>query len=306
MRQPQSIYCRYAAISAKTFKVRAIRKLNKWIKPEDKNTKRKRRQRRPTISLGEIDAVLTELGIKKGDNVMVHSGISHVGKIKGGASGLLDLLQRKIGKNGVLLFPVFPFNTLMLQYLETRLAFDARTSPSKMGTLTEVALKAPDRIRSVHPTHSVAGFGKEAGYYLNEHYQDNTPFGPHSPFWRLAENNGKILVIGVGLGSVTSFHLTEDRMGEQFPVRVYLDNMFEITCFSDRGEKYQVRTSCHDPFISKVRDCYLVEEDFISKGIYKKIELGNHYLGIIAAADMDKRLQKLAKKNFTIYGRIWG
>ena len=43
-------------------------------------------------------------------------------------------------------------------------------------------------------------------------------------FPRLAEAGGKIVVMGVGLSSVTGFHLTEDRMGEEFPVKVYLKN----------------------------------------------------------------------------------
>ncbi|WP_161794786.1 AAC(3) family N-acetyltransferase [Desulfonatronum thioautotrophicum] len=250
--------------------------------------------------------MLDNLGIEHGDRVLVHSGISNLGKIRGGAAGLLALLQKKVGPEGLLLFPVFPFNSLMLSYLQTQPEFSAQTSPSKMGTLTEVVLRTPGRVRSVHPTHSVAGFGTQAHFYLGEHHQDETPFGPHSPFRRIAENAGKILLLGVGLRSATSLHVTEDRMGGEFPVNVYLDRPFTVSCSSDNGETYLVKTSCHDPFISGVRDGNLVEEDFLSQGIYKKIALGNHFAGILDARAMDTRLEHLARKGITIYGKLWG
>ncbi len=305
MRHSLSIYLRAAWLNGKSYWQRANRKAHKILtrgpasssKPAD----------RPIINLEHLDTTFDTLGVNKGDRIIVHSGISHIGKIESGPAGVMERLRERIGPQGVLLFPVFPFSTLMYTYLESHPDFDARLSPTKMGALTDIALKDPDRIRSIHPTHSVAGFGDEARAYLDEHHLDNTPFGPHSPFWRLADSGGKILVIGVGLSSVTGFHLAEDRMGDDFPVHVYTDNIYRIPCQDDAGTRVTVLTRCHDPFVSRIRDCYLMEPVFQDEGIYKKVNIGNHYAGVIDFVAMDSLLQKLAREQrVTIYGNIWG
>lgn len=305
MRQPLSIYIRALRLSSARNLARAVRKIRKiagkgaeaGANPET----------RPVVDLSQVSEALTALGIHRGDRVIVHSGISHLGKVKGGAQGIFSLLRERIGDEGTLLFPAFTFGGLMYHYLETSPIFDARTSPAKMGAVADIALADQARLRSVHPTHSVVAFGKDAREYVEGHHLDSTPFGPRSAFWRLADTNGKILVIGVGLSSVTSFHLTEDRLGAEFPVRVYLDKTYSIPCTSDAGEVIQVSTPAHDPLISLVRDCYLVEDDFVAEGIYKKYSVGSHYLGVIDAASMDACLQRLFySRGVSIYGHIWG
>jgi aminoglycoside 3-N-acetyltransferase len=306
MRQPLSIYARALRLSGTTYFQRGLRKLRKTFTSKTA-TKPEFMVRRPLIESSQLEETLTKLGIKKGDSVLVHSGISNIGKVKGGIGGIFERLRERIGPQGLLLFPAFPFGTLMHSYLETAPSFDTITSPSEMGSLTEIALKDPDRLRSLHPTHSIAGFGDQSRAILRDHHLDNTPFGPHSPFWRLADAGGKIVVMGVGLGSVTGFHLTEDRMGDAFPVKVYLDKLYEVICHNDERECITVRTRCHDPFISRIRNCYLVEPVLLETAIYKKIQLGNHYIGVIDFKAMDSLLQKLAsEQRFTIYGKIWG
>lgn len=305
MRQALSIYARSARLAGQRIAKKIVRKLQKVAgqqKPEAQS-----RSPRPVIELSLIESALSTLGITRGDRLMIHSGISHLGKIKGGAPTLMTLLREKVGEEGILLFPAFPFGTLMYDYVNSQPEFDVRTSPSKMGALTEIALADPQRIRSLHPTHSVSGFGQSIAYFLENHHLDPTPFGPHSPFWRLAEADGKILVIGVGLASVTGFHLTEDWLGEKFPVRVYLDQVYRVQCRNAQGQSVEVLTRCHDPSISQIRDCYIVEDLFIREGFYQKIPVGQHFIGVIDARRMNECLQRLAiKEHLTIYGRIWG
>lgn len=305
MRQPLSIYTRAARLESQRLANRISRKFQKWINKQTPEAQP--RKARPLIDLSVIEAAFCELGVTRGDRILIHSGIGRLGKIKGGAPGIMALLREKVGQDGLLLFPAFPFATLMHEYVSSNPEFDLRTSSTKMGALAEVALAAPDRIRSLHPTHSVSGFGQDVAHFLEDHHLDDTPFGPHSPFWRLADAGGKILIMGVGLSSVTSFHLTEDRMGEEFPVRVYLDKVFRLKCRDALGETVEIITQCHDPFISQVRDCYIVEDLFIQEGIYRKIPVGQHFIGMIDAQRMDLCLQRLARQeHLTIYGRIWG
>lgn len=305
MRQPLSIYARSARLQSSHFAGRVKNKLLKIA--GRKNEKPPKRQRRPQIGLDELRKAVTDLGLRRGDRVLVHSGISNIGRVRERAPAVVGMLRELIGENGLLLFPVFPFESLMYHYLSSNPTFDTKRSPTKMGALTTVALMDPDRARSIHPTHSVAGFGADAKGFLDGHHLDETPFGEHSPFWRLADAGGKILVLGVGLSSVTNFHLTEDRLGDDFPVRVYLDEKFTVPCKDDEEREFAVTTSCHDPAVSLVRDCYLTEPVFMEQGLYQKKSIGNHYVGLIDAKRMDTCLQNLARnRKFTIYGRIWG
>ena len=314
MRQPLSIYARMASINIASrnftdFQKRANRKIGKVIRKYTPFSKGRTtaNKLRPKISIDEVESALDELEISRGDRLIVHSGISNIGKVEGGPAGIVNRLRERVSGSGIVLFPTFPFETTMHRYLETSPSFDVMASVSKMGAVTDVALKSAEGMRSIHPTHPVTGFGDDAKSYLEDHHRDETPFGPGSPFWRLADSGGKILVLGVGLKNVTEVHLPEDRLGEKFPVKVYVDKRYEVPCRDWNGVELTLITRCHDPRISRIRDCNLMEDPLLSEGIYRKIDLGNHSIGVIDFKQMDRYMQDAAlSQRFTIYGKIWG
>ena len=262
---------------------------------------------RATVDMATLQTALETLGLSRGDTLLVHSGISHLGKVAGGPRAIFDLIRTCIGNNGHVLYPVFPFDSLMYTYLMSNPVFDIRTAPSKMGALTAYSLGIPDGHRSLHPTHSVIAFGPRGADFVDQHHSCDTPFAETSPFARLVEAGGKILLIGVGLNSTTSFHRTEDRLGNRFPVRVYLDEVFEVTCIDANGLPSRVTTRSHDPFISQVRDCDLVRADLLRAGVLREQNVGNGAVGLIDAAGMDKLIEELWRsRGLTIYGKLWG
>ena len=58
---------------------------------------------------------------------------------------------------------------------------------------TNLFLKRPGVIRSLHPTHSMAGYGKDAASYLAGEEMRNTPCTPGGCYDRLKDVGGKIL-----------------------------------------------------------------------------------------------------------------
>ena len=307
MRQPTSLYVRSARRNAASFYRRGKRKLQKILFRTDQAGGQSKREVRPVVDMGMLRAAFQQLGLAPGDSVIVHSGISHVGKIVGGPKAIFELIRDMIGERGHLLFPVFPFNNLMMHYLKAGPSFDVRTAPSKMGALTEYALKVPGGVRSIHPSHSVLAFGPNSSEFASSHHLDNAPFAERSPFARLVESHGKILLIGVGLNSTTSFHRTEDRLAERFPVRVYGQETFRVACTDWNGQRVEVTTLAHDPFVSRVRDCNLVRTDFLREGVLRELPVGNGTVGMIDAGAMDRLLETLAfSRKSTIYGRLWG
>lgn len=42
-------------------------------------------------------------------------------------------------------------------------------------------------------------------------------------------------------------------MDDDFPVKVYADEIFEVACIDTQGREYKVITQAHDPFVSRIR-----------------------------------------------------
>ena len=66
-----------------------------------------------------------------------------------------------------------------------------------MGILPELFRQRPGVVRSLHPTHSMAGYGQQAVSYLAGEELRNTPCTPGGCYDRLKDVGGKILLVGV-------------------------------------------------------------------------------------------------------------
>ena len=66
--------------------------------------------------------------------------------------------------------------------------------------------------RSLHPTHSIAAFGKGAKDYVRFDDDSVTPCNPKGCFGRLKDINAKILLIGVTHAKNTFIHSIEEAM----------------------------------------------------------------------------------------------
>lgn len=149
---------------------------------------------------------LQRLGVRAGGALLVHSSLRSLGSFSDRAQIALSALQQVVGSGGALLLPALSYETVTPR----RPFFDVEHTPSCVGALTEVFRQRADVLRSVHPTHSVCGWGDRAASLLEEHGQGETPCGPHSPFYKLREAGGQILFIGCGLRPNTSMHGVEE------------------------------------------------------------------------------------------------
>ncbi len=100
MRQPLSIYVRSNAIRGQALWVRVRRKSLKLLRLY-KEPPRVVAAKRPALEIAYLNDVLNDLGISTGDKLMVHSGISNLGKILGGAKALLELLRDRVSARAV-------------------------------------------------------------------------------------------------------------------------------------------------------------------------------------------------------------
>ena len=260
---------------------------------------------RPLISIDRMRKSLNKMNLSKSDTVFVHSGIGNIGVIEGGRKAVFELLAEYVTpETGNLLFPTFPFYKGVYDYLENLKVFDVRTAPSYMGTLTQYVLEKQIGIRSISPTHPVVAVGKDAEYLSKAHHKDTTPFGSNSPFQRFLQlNNPKVLLIGVSTDAATMVHNVEDVLGDKFPIKTFMDKIYEINCIDWDGSSLKVKTGCHSPVVSLSRDITRFDGIYRrEKAITCEVPVGLSSIAILDAKKFFEVLTNLALQGKTIYG----
>ncbi|MBN2387987.1 MAG: AAC(3) family N-acetyltransferase [Anaerolineales bacterium] len=151
---------------------------------------------------------LIRLGVRPGGVLMVHPALRPFGHVPGGPETLIRGLRAVLGESGTLLMPALTYDTVTPR----KPVFNLRTTPACIGAVAEAFRVHPGTRRSLHPTHSVCGLGSLAEALLTPHAEDSTPCGPNSPFHRLPEFAGQILMLACGLLYNTSMHAIEERV----------------------------------------------------------------------------------------------
>ncbi|TWT16010.1 aminoglycoside N(3)-acetyltransferase [Planomicrobium sp. CPCC 101079] len=166
---------------------------------------------------------LSQLGIKAGDSVIVHSSLKAMGWIAGGAQAVVEALMETITKEGTIVMPSQSADNSDPRYWmeppipenwhqplrETLPAYEPHlTGLRGMGKIAECFHRHPLTIRSPHPTHSFMAWGKRAEEWMNEHPIEDS-FGKKSPLGKMIGSDVKIMLIGVGFDSCTALHWAE-------------------------------------------------------------------------------------------------
>lgn len=159
---------------------------------------------------------LQSLGVHTPSTLMVHASLSALGFIEGGAETVVDALRDVTGPDGAVIAPSFRDSIRSTRYAlrECAEGCPRRLCPSRepgfTGIVGETIARQPDSLRSCHPTHSWVGIGGAAEFLLEGHGRSPTPCGAGSPFFQLMERDGAVLLLGVGIGSLTNIHAVED------------------------------------------------------------------------------------------------
>jgi aminoglycoside 3-N-acetyltransferase len=179
------------------------------------------------VTAARITRDLGELGLAPGSLVIVHSSLSSLGYVPGGAQAVLQGLLATLGTEGTLVVPTHSSeNSDPSQWCNPPVpeawwdtiraetpAFDpARTPTRGMGAIPELFRTWPGVLRSDHPTCSFAAQGPLAEAITRDPTLAN-PLGEGGPLGRLYEHQAQVLLLGVGHESNTSLHLAEHRSG---------------------------------------------------------------------------------------------
>lgn len=176
-----------------------------------------------------------DVGVTTGDVLLVHSSLRKLGPVKGGADTVIDALLEAVGAEGTLAVPTHTFQVVS----GIQPVFHQRLTPSHVGVLTNVFRLRPEAIRGLHPTHSVAAIGPRAAEFVAITPEYDTPYPPASPYGRLRDWGGKILIIGESLNRCTFFHGCEEWSGMP---EIVSENIVPLTSITTDGEEIAIST----------------------------------------------------------------
>ncbi len=126
----------------------------------------------------ELGAAIRQVGLTAGDAVLLHSGMAAFEGFDGAVGEIIVAFQDTVGAGGVLMMPTFSMSGSALEYARSGKVFNPRTTPSQSGLITEVFRRSPGVVRSLHPTHSVAVWGKDSEWWIDGHHLGGHPVRP--------------------------------------------------------------------------------------------------------------------------------
>jgi aminoglycoside 3-N-acetyltransferase len=186
-----------------------------------------------TVTQCDIEQAIKQLGLG-GSSVCLHSSLSSMGNVEGGAGAVIDAFMTS---GCTLLVPTFTGEQLEVvpdedQLLErngwdvieaqklprqTEIIFspDLNIIERSMGAVAIAVLQRPERIRGDHPHNSFAAIGPKA----NDLIKDQSWNDVYAPLRELTKQNGYVVLAGVGLNRMTILHLAEALAGRRLSRR---------------------------------------------------------------------------------------
>jgi aminoglycoside 3-N-acetyltransferase len=278
--------------------------LHDWFRGTSKKSKlaQKIREDETLISKNEMLNQLKKVGIVSGDVLLVYSNLNRIGKFENGEKDVVDILLELVGENGHLLIPNSPVKLCQLEYVRKLDFFDVVNSKSAQGEISEYFRLLPDAIRSEHPTEPVSCIGLDAEYFVGHHFGSKTPYNENSPFYRVAEQNGKILCLGMNLGGALPSLLVAEDLMDDFKFPSYFEEEFEIMVRFENRTLRNMVTRVHDPKLKTLRRSNALLPLFIEKGIVKKFRIGKSSSLLLDAKGVLNLMQQAYKENgVTLY-----
>jgi len=151
---------------------------------------------------------LKDMGLTGSEAIMVHSSMKSIGEVDGGADTVVDAFM-EFFKDGLFMTPTHTWAQMSKEYS----VFDRETEPACVGIIPNIFMKREGVVRSLHPTHSIAAFGKDAEEYIKGEENATSPCPPGGCWDRLREMDAKILLLGVTHTRNTYIHSVDEVMG---------------------------------------------------------------------------------------------
>ncbi|MFC9847690.1 aminoglycoside N(3)-acetyltransferase [Streptomyces sp. NPDC060223] len=180
----------------------------------------------PLVTRDTVSAQLLQLGVRPGETLLVHSSLSSLGWVCGGAVAVVQGLLDALGPDGTLVVPTQsgdlsdpalwsnpPVPEEWWPAIRAQMpSYDPLVTPTRgVGVIPETVRTWPGARRSAHPQTSFAALGPRAAEITEGHATD-CRLGERSPLARLELLDARVLLLGAGYDACTAFHLAEYRI----------------------------------------------------------------------------------------------
>lgn len=258
---------------------------------------------RKIVLKDDLKEGFTKLGLKEGDNVIVHTSLSSLGFVCGGAQIVIEALLETVKESGTIMMPTQSWKNLdpeagvhweepkewWQKIRDNWPAYDKDITPTNtMGAVAEMFRKWPGAKRSTHPARSFAAKGLNAEYLIKDHDLYDI-FGEESPIGKLYTLNGKVLLIGVGYDKNTSIHLADVRAN--YPGKRYAN---ESSAMMVDGKRQWVT---YETLVVDGEDFEQIGEDFEAVGHVNKVNIGNAEVTCMSQKEIVDFAVKWIEKN---------
>jgi aminoglycoside 3-N-acetyltransferase len=227
---------------------------------------------------------LREFGIAEDDTLLVHANFKPDSGFPGSPLDLANALTELVGERGNLLMVSIPFRGSAYDYLQQGKPFNVKKTISMMGLVTETFRRREGTLRSLHPTHPVLAFGKDAEAIVAGHESCLYACGPGSPFEKFRSLKGKILFFDVGFESITFFHHVEDLLKDRLPFPVYDERLFSAPVIDAAGTQCTVESYAFSRNVRRRAD--KLEAEMRARGLLRQGRIGNSRFIMVSAEDV--------------------
>ncbi len=207
------------------------------------------------MTKNEIAASLRDLGLKTGDIVLLHSSLSSIGAVEGGADAVIEAFLDVLGPAGTLAVPIF----------------------GALGIITERLRARPDAVCSIHPKAAIAAVGARAEALCRDHWRAETAHAENTPYTRIAEAGGYVCLLGVDQDRNTTLHTVEELL--RLP---YLKTTAPVAFDTPEGRK----TKSWKFFPGPHRDFIGLDRALRQSGKMRIGKVGNAVVRLIRAQDL--------------------
>ena len=156
------------------------------------------------VTYNDLTAGFKKAGIENGDTVLIHSAMTPIGFVEGGAKTVAKALIDVVGAEGTVVAPAFCF----AHEKEENPIIDPINDKSEMGAISEAIRTSEGAKRSIAFRHSFSAVGKNAGLVTDvDPYL--SVFDIDSSFGKLLGLNAKVILLGVTWVNSTTHHFAE-------------------------------------------------------------------------------------------------
>jgi aminoglycoside 3-N-acetyltransferase len=166
------------------------------------------------VTLQDISDAALELGLA-GRAVCVHASLRSFGWVEGGA---LAVVQGLLAQGCTVMVPTHSYADHALPQdranASDKQVFDPRRNLldlKTMGAIPAAVLSMPGRVRGQHALDSFTAIGPRA----KELVEGQTYSDVYAPVRELAQQEGLVVLMGVGLNKLTALHQAEKSIGRQ-------------------------------------------------------------------------------------------